>query len=131
MTNCLRAIPLIALLSVYARAGEMVDPLLSVSSVSAGALDAVPDIREEKLNIGSGNFVAVPIPISNPTFGTGLVAVGAYYRGQSEAQKKVQPPSFTGAGGVYTDNKSYAFGVMHQFLVHLAGCPLPRHYSGV
>jgi hypothetical protein len=95
-------------------AEEGADDSRSVATVSAGSLDAVPDVREEKLKFGSGNWVAVPIPISNPTIGTGLVAVGAYYYGQTEAQKKVQPPSFTGAGGVYTDNDSYAFGAMHQ-----------------
>ena len=29
-------------------------------------------------------------------------------------QKKVQPPSFTGAGGIYTDNESFALGIMQQ-----------------
>jgi outer membrane protein assembly factor BamA len=95
---------------------QLVEDSLPASSISAGVINSVPDIREEEsqLKFGSGNLVAVPIPVSNPTFGTGLVAAGAYYYGQTEAQKKAQPPSFTGAGGVYTDNKSYAAGVLHQ-----------------
>jgi hypothetical protein len=98
---------------VHAEEG-MLDPAEPLAAVSAGSIQALPDVRDEKLKLGSGNWVAVPIPVSNPTFGTGLVAVGAYYYGQTEEQKKVQPASFTGAGGVYTDNKSYAYGVVHQ-----------------
>ena len=110
---CAGLIP--ALLAGIVRAEEeRLDPTEPVSSVSAGTVQAIPDVRKEKLKFGSGNIVAVPIPISNPTFGTGLVAVGAYYYGQTEAQKKVQPASFTGGSGVYTDNKSYAIGAVHQ-----------------
>ena len=54
------------------------------------------------------------IPISNPTLGSGLVLGGAYFYRQTEAQKKVQPPSVTGAAGLYTDNDSYVVGIGHQ-----------------
>ncbi len=101
-------------LTSIVHAEEIFAPTEPVAAVTAGTVQSVPDVREEKLKFGSGNFIAVPIPISNPTFGTGLVLVSAYYYGQTEAQKKVQPASFTGAGGVYTDNKSYAFGAVHQ-----------------
>jgi outer membrane protein assembly factor BamA len=101
---------------VGARAEEQQGDLGSVSPVSTGVLDAVPDVRQEKskLKFGSENIVAVPVPVSNPTFGSGLILAGAYYYPQTEEQKKVQPPSFTGAGGIYTDNDSYAFGIMQQ-----------------
>ena len=38
-----------------------------------------PDVRSDdtKLKLQKGDFVAVPIPISNPTFDTGLVACAA------------------------------------------------------
>ena len=108
------AVLILAPLAGFVHAEEMLDPTKPVAAVTAGTVQSVPDVREEKLKFGSGNFIAVPIPISNPTFGTGLVLVSAYYYGQTEAQKKVQPASFTGAGGVYTDNKSYAFGAVHQ-----------------
>ena len=101
-------------LTSIVHAEEIFAPTEPVAAVTAGTVQSVPDVREEKLKFGSGNVIAVPIPISNPTFGTGLVLVSAYYYGQTEAQKKVQPASFTGAGGVYTDNKSYAFGAVHQ-----------------
>ncbi|MCX2980688.1 hypothetical protein EYC98_07330 [Halieaceae bacterium IMCC14734] len=75
-----------------------------------------PDIREDKTNLKlqRGDFVAVPIPISNPTLGTGLVAGAAYFYPQSEAQKKLQPASVTGIGAMYTSNESKAFAVVQQ-----------------
>lgn len=77
---------------------------------------AVPDLRDEDvpLKAQSGDFLVVPVPISNPTFGTGLVAAGAFFYGQTEEQKKVQPASLTGFGGVYTDNESFAVAVAQQ-----------------
>jgi hypothetical protein len=74
----------------------------------ATAPDHVPDIREEKLKlkIQERNWFVVPIPVSNPTTGTGLVLGGAYFHPQTEAEKKVQPPSVTGAGGYYSNNDS-------------------------
>ena len=59
-------------------------------------------------------WTVVPIPLSDPTFGTGLVLGGAYFWPQTEEQKKSQPASVTGAAGFYSDNKSSAFGIAHQ-----------------
>lgn len=77
---------------------------------------AVPDIREDetKLKVQKGDFVVVPIPISNPTFDTGLVLGAAYFYPQTEDQKKVQPASVTAAAGVYTSNESFAYGIAQQ-----------------
>ena len=40
-----------------------------------------PDIREDetRLKLQRGDFVVVPIPISNPTLESGLVAGAAYF----------------------------------------------------
>ena len=48
-----------------------------------------PDIREDEteLKLQRGDFVAVPIPLSNPTLGSGLVAGAAYFYPQTEEQK--------------------------------------------
>jgi hypothetical protein len=75
-----------------------------------------PDVRgsEMKVKVEKGNFVIVPIPISNPTLDTGLVVGAAYFYRQTEEQKKVQPASVTGAAAMYTSNKSYAFGIGHE-----------------
>ena len=56
----------------------------------------------------------VPVPISNPTLDTGLVAAGAYFYSQTEEQKAKQPASVTGAGAIYTSNDSKALVVGHQ-----------------
>ena len=75
-----------------------------------------PDIREDdtKLKIQKGNFVVVPIPISNPTLDSGLVLGAAYFYPQSEEEKKLQPASMTAAAGMYTSNDSKAFGIAQQ-----------------
>jgi hypothetical protein len=75
-----------------------------------------PDIREDEtaVKVQRGNFVAVPVPISNPTLDTGLVAGAAYFYPQSEEEKKRQPASLTAAAGMYTSNDSRALGVAQQ-----------------
>jgi outer membrane protein assembly factor BamA len=75
-----------------------------------------PDLRDtdSKVKLQRGDFVAVPIPISDPTLGTGLVAGAAYFYPQTEAQKQAQPASVTAAAGMYTSNKSYAYGIGQQ-----------------
>ena len=75
-----------------------------------------PDIRkdESRLKLQRGDFVVVPIPISNPTLESGLVAGAAYFYPQSEEQEKLQPASVTGAAALYTSNDSRAFAVVQQ-----------------
>mgnify|MGYP001812238463 FL=1 len=75
-----------------------------------------PDIREDEteLKLQKGDFVAVPIPLSNPTLGSGLIAGAAYFYPQTEAQKAVQPASLTGIAGMYTDNDSKAIVIAQQ-----------------
>jgi hypothetical protein len=60
------------------------------------------------------NLLIVPIPMSSPTFGTGLILGGAYFYPQTEEQKNAQPASFTGAAAGYTSNDSWFAGVMQQ-----------------
>lgn len=75
-----------------------------------------PDLRDvdSAVKLQRGDFVAVPIPISDPTLGTGLVAGAAYFYPQTEAQKQAQPASVTAVAGMYTSNKSYAYGIGQQ-----------------
>ena len=75
-----------------------------------------PDIREDevKLKLQRGDFVAVPIPISNPTLDTGLVAGAAYFYPQTEEQKATQPASLTAIAGMYTSNDSRAAAIVQQ-----------------
>jgi len=75
-----------------------------------------PDIREDETNLKlqRGDIVVVPIPISNPTLGAGLVVGGAYFYPQTEEQKKLQPASLTAAAGMYTSNDSRVLAVAQQ-----------------
>ena len=75
-----------------------------------------PDIREDELpiKIRQGDFVAVPIPISDPTLGDGLVAGGAYFYPQSADEAERQPASMTAVAGLATSNGSRAFGLGQQ-----------------
>jgi hypothetical protein len=75
-----------------------------------------PDIREDEssLKLQRGDFVVVPIPFSNPTLDTGLVAGAAYFYPQTEEQKKIQPASVTAAGAMYSSNTSKALALVQQ-----------------
>lgn len=82
-------------------------------------VEAIPDLRIPQEDIvvpakRSRDFFVVPIPMSSPTFGTGLILGGAYYYPQTAEEKASQPASFTGAAVGYTTNDSWAGGVMHQ-----------------
>ena len=72
-----------------------------------------PDFRDRELpaKFQKGDFLAVPIPTSNPTTGTGLIGVAAYFWGQTDEQKQTQPPSVSGLGGMYTDTQSWVVGL--------------------
>ena len=88
----------------------------STGETAAKRAPRTPDLRdtESRVKIQRGDFVAVPIPISDPTLGTGLVAGAAYFYPQTEAQKQAQPASVTAVAGMYTSNKSYAYGIGQQ-----------------
>jgi outer membrane protein assembly factor BamA len=56
---------------------------------------------------GAG-FVIFPIPISNPTIGTGLgLATGVLYQMDAESQ-----PSYTGVGALATSNRTWGVGAL-------------------
>ena len=81
--------------------------------------DAIPDLRDDETPLKyqdeeDRDFFLVPIPMSSPTFGTGLILGGAYYYPQTEHQERNQPSSMTGAAAGYTTNDSWFAGVMHQ-----------------
>jgi hypothetical protein len=66
-----------------------------------------------------GGWVGIPIPISNPTIGSGLGAVGLYnLRLGREKHPDVLPSSF-GAGAFYTDSDSWGFGILAR--THVGG----------
>jgi hypothetical protein len=115
---------LAALAGVLAFPPVIADPVSDEERLASSVnwdlpLDAVPDLRAPQEDIivpskRARNYFVVPVPMSSPTFGTGLVLAGAYYYPQTEAEKAVQPASFTGAAAGYTSNDSWAAGIMQQ-----------------
>jgi hypothetical protein len=91
-------------------------PALAQDAATDTRPGIAPDIREDetRLKMQRGDFVVVPIPISNPTLDEGLVVGGAYFYPQTEEEKKLQPASVTGAAGLYTSNDSRAFALVQQ-----------------
>lgn len=59
-----------------------------------------------------GNWVAVPIPISNPTIGTGLQAVVMYLHPKRPGEEAA-PNATSGIGGMYTSSDSWFAGAFH------------------
>jgi len=61
-----------------------------------------------------GTFIAVPIPISSPALGTGIIPAAGYIFPFSK-KDKISSPSVIGGGGLITNNGSRAFVLAGQF----------------
>lgn len=82
-----------------ARAADPIDPL--------GQVEVRPAARDAERGL---DFVIAPIPISNPTIGSGLgVAAMILYK-----VDPASPTSFTGVGAAYTDSDSYGAGLVQR-----------------
>ena len=94
--------------AVFAQSEPDSDEATSLSPASI-----TPDLRgdESKLSLEKGSFVAVPIPILNPTLDEMLVVGAAYFYAQTEEQKEAQPASVTAGGVMYSSNDSYAAAI--------------------
>jgi hypothetical protein len=110
-----RGLPLVVVLSFFAP-GAWAEDGTEMEGADDSVASPIPDIRDTdlKLKLQKRNWVIVPIPVSNPTLDTGLVVGGAYFYPQTEAQKKAQPASVTGAAGFRSSNQSSAFGIANQ-----------------
>lgn len=62
-------------------------------------------VREKK-----GTWLPVPIPVSNPTIGSGLQAVLLYLHPQEDPDI---PTATSGVGAMYTDSESWLVGAFH------------------
>jgi len=69
--------------------------------------------KVEKLRREEYRFVPVPVPISNPTTGSGL-AMGLLYMWPQEEDDTDIPTSISGVGGLYTSTDSWAAAIFHQ-----------------
>ncbi len=79
------------------KVNDQVENLLELS-------DAAP-------RMAKGQFVAVPIPMANPTLGTGLQGALLYLH--AERPNDSSPAATSGLVGMYTDSKSWAIGAFH------------------
>ncbi len=88
---------------------------VSTKEVSArGVEDELSDVSDQIKSIqhlesdekSEFDFIAAPVPIGNPTVGTGIAGVGAFL---FQVDPKSQS-SFVGFGGGYTDNGSWGIG---------------------
>ena len=83
-------------------------PCMAQSSLTEETLEAIPTAEVPDLGFRNGSFLAVPIPFSNPTIGSG-VAGGAAWLYTTDPESNT---SSIGFGGFRTDNGSegFAFG---------------------
>lgn len=91
--------------------GILAGPTLAQNVASTGSIGKASSVgtEDEKKEIGftKGGFVAAPIPIKNPTLGTGLALGGGYLFNLDESSAN----SYLGLGGFRTDNGSQGYGL--------------------
>ncbi|MCP4898630.1 MAG: BamA/TamA family outer membrane protein [bacterium] len=79
-------------------------PAIAQEEVLDDPTDLLESIHEDEQD---REFVVAPVPILNPTLGTGLAAVAMYLYQLDEGSQ----PSFTAAGAAYTDSDSFGYGI--------------------
>ncbi|HVN30756.1 MAG TPA: BamA/TamA family outer membrane protein [Thermoanaerobaculaceae bacterium] len=80
-------------------------------SVPVNPVDAVPaEATAGEKKAAKNELVIAPIPLSNPTIGSGLGVAAVYTLAKKEIEKET-PPTTLGAGGFYTDSGSWAGAV--------------------
>ncbi len=88
-------------------AAEIKDQVENITTDAEGLKDASSKVLKKDSRI-----VPVPIPIANPTIGTGL-AVGLLYIHPTKSSEPDAPTSTTGVGGLYTDTGTWAVAAFH------------------
>ena len=86
----------------------------AVQAEPEGYLDENIQQAEEDASLQAkpGNWVLAPIPVSNPTVGTGLQAVLLYLHPKQPGEADVANAT-SGLVGMYTDSKSWVAGAFH------------------
>jgi hypothetical protein len=80
---------------------------VSQSPIHQSTLDHSTHTAEKPVGLSNGSFIAAPIPIQNPTVGTGLALGGGYLFTLDEESQA----SFIGIGGFRTNNESNGYAV--------------------
>jgi hypothetical protein len=87
------------------------EALIQVAPRIGGQAGQLP-VSSNKGPYDRGEWFVAPVPVSNPTLGSGL-AGGAGYIYRFDPVDDVSPPTITGVGGMYTSNESWALAGMH------------------
>ncbi len=88
-------------------------PLPSFADPQTETDDLVKEAREgSQIGPRRGNWVAVPIPVSNPTLGTGL-QLAVMYLHPKRLSEDGAPNSTSGLGAMYTNTGSWFAGGFH------------------
>ena len=102
-----------ALVHVLIGLSFLASPGYCVAAEIENRVEAISlDASAAKGYVQKSKFVLVPIPVSNPTVGVGLTLTGIYLHGRGQAEED-GPTTTTGAGVMYTSNKSWLAGAFH------------------
>jgi outer membrane protein assembly factor BamA len=88
-----------------------VDAASRVDDLYAKSGEQVDRVRDEP-GVEKGKWLPVPIPLSNPTIGSGLQAVLLYLHPKKQADSDA-PNATSGIGAMYTDSDSKALAAFH------------------
>lgn len=88
-----------------------VDAASRVDDLYAKPGEQVDRVRDEP-GVEKGKWLPVPIPLSNPTIGSGLQAVLLYLHPKKQADSDA-PNATSGIGAMYTDSDSKALAAFH------------------
>ena len=95
-------------------AGLVLWPTSAPADIQTKTEELVDDSREgAAIGRQHGNWLAVPIPVSNPTVGTGLQAVLMYLHPKRPGEEDA-PGATSGLGALYTNTGSWFAGAFHQ-----------------
>lgn len=86
--------------------------MLHAQDVFSGeAINQTVDVQDTALGFGNGSIVVAPIPLSNPTVGSGLI-LGAGYLFNTDEESDT---SFFGLGALRTDNGTEGYALAGNF----------------
>lgn len=95
-------------------AGLVLWPAPALADVQTKTEELIDDTREgAAIGRQRGNWLAVPIPVSNPTVGTGLQMVLMYLHPKHPGDEAA-PSTTSGLGAIYTNTGSWFAGAFHQ-----------------
>ena len=94
----------------------LITPATVWAAAGDEAIDMVDNTQEAKTVVrkgkGKGTWLPVPIPVSNPTIGTGLQAALLYLHPQDSEDTTI-PATTSGIMGMYTNTESWFAGGFH------------------